>query len=319
MGSESSKQCHDLGRRACLLSLILVSFHSHLSAQDFLATVTRPLQDQAPQRTLPKRDRSQDPAEFLGPDGKPLPFASVQEVIEFLKTGEVIRSREVGEGTTGVKKMLLEKDGKQMHAVFRDVHIFKQLARFADGSAQIGFRDDANFELAAYELNRVLDLRLVPPVVPRRIEGNEGTLQAWLEQAMMEKERQQRKLVPPDLWWWRMQHQLMYLFDNLIRNEDRHSGNLMFTPAWRMVLIDHTRSFGLKQDLLSPSLIFSCERSVFEKLKGLNSQLLNDRLRPYLSKAQIKSLLKRRDRLVEHIEGLIEERGEARVLFGFPN
>ncbi len=38
-------------------------------------------------------------------------------------------------------------------------------------------------------------------------------------------------------------------------NEDRNLGNILFMPDWKMVLIDHTRSFRLWSELLKPSAI----------------------------------------------------------------
>jgi hypothetical protein len=263
------------------------------------------------------RSRSVDPADFLGPDGEPLPFDSFAEVLEFLKTAAVIKSEDIGEGVTGARRVLLEKDGKKMRAVFRDVSIFRHQAKFPSGAIVLNFRDDAIFECAAFELSRLLDLRLVPPTVQRSVGGKKGTLQVWMEAATMEKERVQKRMAPPDTLYWVRQHQLMYLFDNLISNNDRHSGNILFMPNWRMILIDHTRAFQLTEKLLWPERIRACERGVFEKLKALDAETLKSRLGPYLSGTQISAILRRRDGLVEHIEGLIEKRGEESVLFDF--
>jgi hypothetical protein len=109
----------------------------------------------------------------------------------------------------------------------------------------------------------------------------------------------------------------MYVFDNLIYNLDRNLGNVLFMPDWKMVLIDHTRAFTLDRNLPKAEKIHFCERKVFEKLQMLDQQQLDTELGPFLTPGQIKALLQRRDRLVEHVNRLINKRGEDRVLFDF--
>ena len=46
--------------------------------------------------------------------------------------------------------------------------------------------------------------------------------------------------------------------------------------------------------------------------------VVEEELAPYLNSGQIKSLLKRQELLVEYIQGIIDERGEKKVLFSYP-
>jgi hypothetical protein len=50
-------------------------------------------------------------------------------------------------------------------------------------------------------------------------------------------------------------------------------------------------------------------------LRNLKEKDVRQRLRPYLRGFEIEALLKRRVKLIAHIEQLIRERGEAAVLF----
>ena len=115
---------------------------------------------------------------WLGPDGKPLSFQSNVEVEEFLRTAEIISIERIGEGLNNFLKVLLEKDGIRMHAIFRDVHVERSQMPLSDGKISFFFRDDAIFECAAYELAKLLGLDTVPPVVERKIQRTEGNLQA---------------------------------------------------------------------------------------------------------------------------------------------
>jgi hypothetical protein len=114
-----------------------------------------------------------------------------------------------------------------------------------------------------------------------------------------------------------MQQQVMFVFDNLIYNVDRNQGNILFLEDWKMVLIDHTRSFRLHKSLLNPDSIKFCDRGLYDGLKGLDRQSLDERLGPYLTPGQIDAILVRRDLLVQHIDSLIERNGEKAVLFRF--
>jgi hypothetical protein len=255
--------------------------------------------------------------QWPGPDGNPLPFRSLDQVLDFLKTARIKEMRRTDEGVTGASRVLLEKDGVQMHAVFRDVSVSKQLMQFDSGKVEVGFRDDAIFECAAYQLSRLLSFNLIPPTIQRRLRGKSGTLQAWIEQAVMEKELFKKGETGPDKWLWSMQHQVQRIFDNLIYNVDRNLGNILYTPEWKMILIDHTRSFRLSHDLPNPGAIRYCERSLYESLIALERSRLDARLRPFLTASQIEAIMARRDKLVRHIDDLIEEHGEKDVLFRF--
>jgi hypothetical protein len=48
----------------------------------------------------------------------------------------------------------------------------------------------------------------------------------------------------------------------------------------------------------------------------LDEQVVRERLKKFLRSSEIKALMQRRDKLVEHIQKLIQERGD-KVLFTF--
>jgi hypothetical protein len=131
----------------------------------------------------------------------------------------------------------------------------------------------------------------------------------------MEKDRIEKESFPEDREHWRLQHQVMRFYDNLIGNEDRNTGNILYTGDWQMWLIDHTRAFTVELALKNPSLIFRCERTLLENAKRLNGELLAEHLGPYLTDRQIEALLKRRDLLIKHVNGLVQKRGDGNVFF----
>ncbi|MDA2938194.1 hypothetical protein MYX75_08035 [Acidobacteria bacterium AH-259-A15] len=256
---------------------------------------------------------------WLDIDGKPLPFQTDQEIQEFLRTASVVSIQKIPVGVTKPKQVLLEKDGIRMHAKFNNVKVDKPRIKMKSGTVKFNFRDDAIFNCAAYELSKLLGLDNVPPVVERKIkgQGKKGILQAWVEKGMVETERLKNKIEAPNKWRWTMQYQVMRLFDNLIYNEDPNQGNILYDQDWKLWMIDHTRAFRTYSEPLNPTTIRFVERNCWEKLQKLNQKTLDERLKPFLRSREIKAILKRRDKLVEHVQNMIDKRGEGKVLFTF--
>ena len=252
---------------------------------------------------------------WLRPDGEPLPFATDEEILEFLQTAEIVSSKRIGEGINKTRKVLLEKDGIRMNAAFRDVKTDQYLPDPNHPAFQRNHRDDCFFEVAAYQLSRMLGLRVVPPTVVRKIDGKQGSLQAWVEKAMMEKERRVAGLQPPDEWYWMSQMLVMHLFDNLVGNTDRHQGNLLIGKDWNIWLIDHTQAFRRFKEVHTPEKLLYCERTVWSNLQKLDKKQLKKSFKGLLRNPEIDALIERRDQIVDQINRLIEQHGEDKILF----
>ena len=263
----------------------------------------------------PARDGAAAVAGWQGPGGKPLPFRSHEEVLEFLKKAKVMSRRGIPRGITRPSLLELEKDGVQARAHFSDVNEEKQMAQLASGRSEIHFRDSYKFNGAAYELARLLGLENVPPAVERFVNGRRGGVSLWIEEAFTERERVARHLQPPDKARWDQQIANMRVFDNLIYNTDRTQENIIIDGNWKVWMIDHTRAFRRWHELNAPQQVSKIERAVWEKLQGLDKAEAKKRLRPYLAAYEIEAIFKRRDLLVELIRRRIVERGEDEVLF----
>ena len=252
---------------------------------------------------------------WKGPDGAFLPFENSEEVTEFLLTAEVIGMEEISEGVTGPKRVLLEKDGIQMRAIFREVDSSRSIGPGLKGKLRRNFRDYYAFEVAAYELSRMLGLDSVPPAVLRRINRNSGSLQVWIENALTEKKRSSEGLEPPNPLRYSRQIQIMSIFDNLVYNEDRNLGNILFDENWKLWMIDHTRTFRLEVELSEPEAIMSCSEDLWNNLRNLNEADFKERMDQFLRGSQVKALFARKMALIEHIQKRIDEKGEKAVLF----
>ncbi len=252
---------------------------------------------------------------WLGPDGRPLPFKTDAEIVEFLRTATVVGDKGIPTGITGPRRLLLEKDGVRAEAVWREVNEEKLSQQLGSGQSEPFFRDSYIFEPAAYELSRMLGMDNVPPATLRKYKGNEGSVQIWVEKATTETDRVKKKMEPPDVILWSKQTHVMNVWDQLVYNTDRNRGNILITPDWKMWLIDHTRAFRRLDYLLDAKKVRQCDRVMFGKLKALDEQTLQERLSPYLRKIEISSLLKRRDQIVKILNQFISEKGENAVLF----
>jgi len=169
---------------------------------------------------------------WAGPDGVPLPMWNDEELVEFLRTAEVIEKKQLGEGVNRPLKVLLERGGVQMHAIFREVNEEIDRVELA-GKRLRFFRDKYIFECAAYELSRLVGIDSVPPAIVRRLDGRRGSLQVWVEDAMTESKRRKRSIKPPDVQRWNRQIQTMRLWDNLVHNMDRNTGNILIDRFWQ--------------------------------------------------------------------------------------
>lgn len=253
----------------------------------------------------------------MGPDGNPLPFKNHDEVKDFLRTAQVIKIEEIAVGVTKPRKVLLEKGGIQVNACFKtvDIHKDKTILFLPEPNRRLHWRDCCKFECAAYELSRMLGLNNVLPVVEREIEDEKGVLQIWLEDAMMERKRAKLDLQPPDPVCHEMQMDVLRVFDALVHNDDRNPTNILYDPDWKLWMLDHTRCFPRISDLPKANEVKRCERRLWEKLQKLDAEEVKKRLKPYLKKAELKALLKRHQKLVIHIQKLIEQVGEESVLY----
>lgn len=263
----------------------------------------------------------QDPKQFRwrDPEGNPLPFRDSADAVDFLRNATIASISEVGEGSTRPKKVLLERNGVRAQAIFRSFERVQERVVDPDtGQTRFQpFKDSALFEAAAYELATMLGLPFVPPTARRVVDNRDGTLQLWIESAISETQRQERGIEPPNATWWRGILQTLVIFDNLVSNADRNTTNLLIDPEWGVWFIDHTRAFQQDRDLRNPEHIGFVERRLFRRLRDLPDADISARMSPYLDGREIGALLRRRARIVEHIEALIESEGEEAVLFDY--
>jgi hypothetical protein len=248
-------------------------------------------------------------------DGNPLPFQDDAAIEDFLAGAEIVDDEKVPVGTTGPRHLTLERNGVRVAAVFRDVDETHSRVRLSDGSYFQALRDYAGFEVAAYRISRMLAMNNVPAAVHRTWKRSDGTLQIWVEGAMMEGDRVEDGLRSPDGLGWGRQVQEMLAFDELVGNVDRNPGNLLIDEEWRVWLIDHTRAFQQAAELRNAARIRMVRREFWEAIKSLDKAAVGAAVRPHVDSDGLDNMFARRDLLVAHLQGLIDQRGEGAVVW----
>jgi hypothetical protein len=259
-----------------------------------------------------KYGQEEDPAQGTATNQEP----TDAEKEHFLLTAKVIKSRETSKGLTRPRRLTLT-DGKLTHdAAFQPVDEFKPRERLDNGTIDINFQDSYHFNIAAYELAKLLGLgSMMPLTVERKWEGKTGSLSWWIDSKMDEATRADKNIQPPDPDDWGKQMFRIAVFAELVFDTDHNATNVLIDEHWKLYMIDFSRAFRLREDLAHPKLLVRCDRQLLERLRGLNAAEIERVTKPHLEEEKIRALMKRRDKIVDLFEKLIREKGEAEVLY----
>lgn len=239
---------------------------------------------------------------------------------DFLRTAEIVESRVLTGGTTRSLRATL-RDARGTH----DAHI-QSIDQTADkfegvgGQWELNFRDSWKFNLAAYILDRLLGMNMIPPTVERMVAGRPSAVTWWIDDVVMdEKERLDRGAKPPipERERWNRQIYILKVFDQLIANIDRNLHNTIITRGWNVWIIDHTRAFRLHRRVMETDDLVRCDRGLLEAMRKLDRATVEERLGAYLSKMEIAGLLARRDRIVKVFDEKAAREGADAVLFDY--
>ena len=99
---------------------------------------------------------------------KPEEIAQRPAQEEFLRTAEIVKAEPIGEGVTKPYKLTLKKDGVEMVAAWKNPK-----------GMQLGYLEGWQYEIAAYRLDKLIGLGMIPPAVERDFRGQPGALVCW--------------------------------------------------------------------------------------------------------------------------------------------
>lgn len=235
---------------------------------------------------------------------------------QFLARARITKIQSIPQGVTAPRQVTLELDGVRRLAAFKTIQEERPgITQLNSGQVEFNFVDTWRTEIAAYVVDRIIGLGLVPATVEREFRGEPGSMQWWVEVEMPEARRVRERIRPPDTEAWNRQQLKMELFDNLIYNTDRHLNNILVTKDFELRLIDHSRAFRGFTDLKPDHTLTRFSRSLLDGLAKLERQDLRKRVGRYLSRSQIDSMLRRRDAIVGLAATLVAQRGEDAVLY----
>jgi hypothetical protein len=217
----------------------------------------------------------------------------------FLTSGKVTRMEAVPVGVTKPQRGYFEPG---------------PVARFAwkalPPQRKAGYRESYKAEIAAYQLDLLLDMHMVPPTVERTIDGKIGAAVLWIEDIKGWDMKNPVKGPEPA---WTREISRMKLFDLLIGNIDRNQGNLIYDADWHLFLIDHSRAFTTRNSLDGIAPLGIVDKGLWTRIEALTPEQLQTALGAWLSADEQKAILTRRDRMRQAIDRLVKERGAAGV------
>jgi hypothetical protein len=217
----------------------------------------------------------------------------------FLASAKVTRMEAVPIGVTKPQRAYLEPGPVARFA-------WKQLPP----QRRSGFRESYKAEIAAYHLDRLLDMQMVPPVVERKVDAQIGAAVLWIEETKGWDMKKPVKGPEPE---WSRQISRMKLFDLLIGNIDRNQGNLIYDADWHLFLIDHSRAFTTRNSLDGIAPLGIVDKQLWSRIDALTPEQLQTTLGAWLSADEQKAMLTRRDRMRQTIEKMVKDKGAAAV------
>jgi hypothetical protein len=207
---------------------------------------------------------------------------SAEALEAFLADARVAAVETLGGFTT---RVTLKDDGVELHALFMPTE-----------------ERGMNPAVAAYRLDRLLGLDMVPVTVPRRIQGQAGALQFWPASSITEAERSAERLGSSAWCPLADQFEDMYLFDALSFNEARTPSRMLYSvDNFELLLVGNNFSFSTNRgrpEHLS-GVPVELTPAWEQALRGLNEAELADALGDVLDRRRIRALLERRDYLLE--------------------
>jgi hypothetical protein len=199
----------------------------------------------------------------------------------FLRQARFVSMKTLGMGVTQSRKAVMD-DGRTQHAAhIQTIDESKASFQTARG-VELNFRDSYKYNVAAYELARILGLdSMVPPSVERKMPGAKGAVTWWVDDvAFTDLDRRKKNIEPPDRNSWNKQLSIVHVFDQLIYNTDRNMGNLLITNDWKLWMIDHTRAFRTLRHCQDLRMLRQIDRELLNRLRSLDRAAVAQRMKP---------------------------------------
>lgn len=194
--------------------------------------------------------------------------------------------------------------------------IERAIFRYVDRQRPQPMADSYKYDIAAYELTKILGVELIPPVVEREVDGRPGTLQVFLENCVREIDRRRKKLEPPDAQAFRNTLEEIKVFVSLTYDDCSNTDDLyIHLDDWRPCRVDFSEAFAPMEELPPGCAPTICSKKLYTGLLALDKDTVRMKLGSYLSDEEISALLVRKNLILEKIKALITKKGKQNVLF----
>jgi len=221
------------------------------------------------------------------------------QIEQHLRTATVTSVEEIGTGVTHPRRAHLAPAEPFASLVWKVL----------PPGVRNGYWESYKSEIAAYDLDKLLALRMVPPAVERTIDRETGAAIMWLDGVRSVKETGGRVPSGPA---WDKPIRRMLTFDTLICNIDRNAGNILIGEPGELILIDHSRAFVTDCTLRRP--IERVDGELWDRLTTVTSGDLQRTLRPWMDDAAVNAVLERRKRMMADVDKLVAKKGRALVI-----
>lgn len=232
---------------------------------------------------------------------------SYRQIEAFLKTAPIVAvKKDATAGRTMPWKITLDDGKVKMQGMFKRI----------DAPWPGPLVDSYKYELAAYELSKLLNLDIVPPTVEREIEGAKGSLQYFVPDCMSETDRERLRLQPPDLKTFLGRLDEIKVFEALVKDTCLDKDDtLIQQPSWNVYRVDFAEAFQSFPGLSPECPVNRCPRRLFERLQKTVRQVTEGYLKPFLSEKEIDAMCERKKKIIARLEGLMKTEGERNVLY----
>lgn len=229
------------------------------------------------------------------------------ELEKYLKNAEIVSiEKDLELGRTNFWIVTLSDGIKERKAIFKHVNRPRPSL----------LPDCYKYEIAAYRLNKMLNLNIVPPVVERKIENQTGSIQLLIENVITDRDRRLRNIKPENLNEFKNDLDIILVFENLACDQCRDSSDILIeSDHWKVWRVDFSEAFPPSSASLELCQIERCSKALYHRLLDLDNNKLKTELDPYLNEKEINFLLERKQLIIKTLKNLIEKKGEKQVLF----
>ncbi len=248
--------------------------------------------------------RAQQPAASDAPESAKIWVGREAEIENYLRTVQIVKLADLSVGVTHPRKATLPPGGPVPFLAWKVI----PAGRYE------GFWENYQSEIAAYELDKLLELHMIPPTVEREYKGDRGAAVMWAAPTKSFREMGGKGApdAPPRYAAaWARQIVKAKMFDNLINNTDPNLGNWLVDPAWNLILIDHTRAFTPGRNMIHE--MTRVDADLWARMQALTEASIQSAIGKWLMRGEAKSLIERRDKMHQIIDALVKAHGEAYV------